>query len=98
MSARDDLLEMIDTFLSGRDRSMELVNRIESLLITDFLDTGLFEELTEPLSLYRPGAGNPYVDEQELADSLAQGRAMLKADGASLSPSRSEGATCPPRA
>ncbi|MBO0656934.1 hypothetical protein J1792_30600 [Streptomyces triculaminicus] len=77
MTPQVRLLELIDRFLAGRDRSMRLVNEIEDILVVDFMDTDVFETLTEAVSLYRPGAGAPYVSEDEMAEVLASARGLL---------------------
>jgi hypothetical protein len=74
------LVELVDRFLSGADRSMALVNEIEGLLIEHFGDTDLFEELTEPLALYRPGEGAQYVGEEEMAGLLRDALRRLHVD------------------
>ncbi|WP_326598312.1 hypothetical protein [Streptomyces sp. NBC_01803] len=68
---------MIDVFLTGRDRSAQFVQEIEDVLVADFLDTPVFEVLAEVVSLYRPGAGLPYTDEEEMSEALASARDLL---------------------
>lgn len=83
MNPRESLLELINVFLSGQDRSMEVVSQIEAVAIDYFLDSDVYEILSEPLSLYRPGEGLPYVNEEEMAESLEEARRALvdNADG-----------------
>ncbi|MGP3969858.1 hypothetical protein [Streptomyces sp. 6N223] len=76
-NSRQRLREMIDKCLSDRDRSLQVVNDIEHVLTTDFLETEIFEVLADAVSLYQPGAGMPYMDEAEMAESLASARALL---------------------
>ncbi|MFF8816015.1 hypothetical protein [Streptomyces pactum] len=68
---------MIDDFLTGRDRSLQFVNEIENFLIAHFLDTEVFEAVTEEISLYRPGAGMPYTDEDDMMEALNTARDLL---------------------
>lgn len=74
------LFELANVFLSGKNRSIGLVNEIEAVLIENFLDTELFEELTEALALYNPGGGSHYVDEDEMAQLLADALGNLPRD------------------
>ncbi|MGW3563345.1 hypothetical protein ACWDSL_05495 [Streptomyces sp. NPDC000941] len=77
MNPRESLLELINVFLSGQDRSMQVVSQIEAVAIDYFLDSDVYEILSEPLSLYRPGEGLPYVNEEEMAESLEEARRAL---------------------
>ncbi|MDT0550247.1 MULTISPECIES: hypothetical protein [Streptomyces] len=77
MNPRESLLELINVFLSGQDRSMQVVSRIEAVAIDYFLDSDVYEILSEPLSLYRPGEGLPYVNEEEMAEALEEARRAL---------------------
>ncbi|MGW1835644.1 hypothetical protein [Streptomyces sp. NPDC002067] len=77
MTPNTELIEMIDEFLSGRDRSMNSIRKIENTLIEHFLDSEVFEFLAEPISLYRPWEGTPYIGEQEMAQVLSEVRAFL---------------------
>lgn len=61
---------LIDRFVSGEDTTVALANQIEGVLIEEFSDTEMFEELTEVLALYRPGGSPPYVNEDEMARHL----------------------------
>jgi hypothetical protein len=65
----EHLRELIDVILAG-DESTEAVRRLETVLVENFLETQLFEELTESLALYSPGAGAPYVGYAELREKL----------------------------
>lgn len=71
------LFELANVFLSGKNRSIGLVNEIEGLLIEEFLDTQLFEELIDALALYNPGGGSHYVDDDEMALVLADALGKL---------------------
>ncbi|MFI0821953.1 hypothetical protein ACH4TX_40250 [Streptomyces sp. NPDC021098] len=77
MNPRESLLKLIDEFLSGQDRSMQIVSQIEAVIIDYFLDSDVYEILSEPVSLYRPGEGLPYTDEEEMAESLEEARRAL---------------------
>lgn len=77
MNPRESLLKLIDVFLSGQDRSMQIVSQIEAVTIDYFLDSDVYEILSESVSLYRPGEGLPYMDEEEMAESLEEARRAL---------------------
>ncbi|CAM4025114.1 hypothetical protein G3260_004431 [Streptomyces albus] len=77
MSQKARLLELVDAFIEGKDQSMRLVNEIEGILVDHYLETSVFEELTEPLALYRPGCGAPYYGVAEMADTLREAREAI---------------------
>ena len=56
---------------------MQVVSQIEAVAIDYFLESDVYEILSEPLSLYRPGEGLPYVNEEEMAESLEEARRAL---------------------
>jgi len=64
------LLELIGKFVSGEDRSLILVNQIESVLAvnfteaSDFPDEQVYEDLVVALSSYWPGGGDFLYDEE----------------------------------
>jgi len=72
MTSADEqrLVNLVDRFLSGADRSKALAAEIEGLLLEEFEDTELFEELIEPLSLYGSQEGPQYWTADELAELL----------------------------
>ncbi|MEU2086687.1 hypothetical protein ABZ569_33050 [Streptomyces albus] len=74
MSHKTRLLELVDAFLEGKDQSMRLIAEIEETLVAHYLETSVFEELTEPLALYRPGCGAPYYGAAETAEALKESR------------------------
>ena len=71
-AAKRRLCDLIAQFTSGKDMSLALANEIEGLLIEEFADSDIFEQLTEPLALYRPGGSAPYVGEEELTTYLRE--------------------------
>ncbi|MBO8187085.1 hypothetical protein [Streptomyces spirodelae] len=72
MNAKAELLSLIDVFLSGEDQSISLINSIEGILVENFPESLAFEELAEPLSLFRPGCGSPYYDVQDMREALQE--------------------------
>lgn len=70
--ARRRLCELIARFTSGEDTSLTLANKIEGVLIEEFADSDIFEQLTETLALYRPEGSAPYVGEEELTTYLRE--------------------------
>jgi hypothetical protein len=77
VNPQEELTALIGDFSSGRDRSMRLVGEIERILNTEFLDSPVYELLAEPVSLYRPGGGRPYIEEGEMLDVLLEARDLL---------------------
>ncbi|MFD0078545.1 hypothetical protein ACFVIY_39785 [Streptomyces sp. NPDC127166] len=72
MTPMEELKRLAQTFVDGQDRSMELVGEIEGILVSNFLGAELFESLAEAVSLYRPGEGLPYYDEEEMKLALQE--------------------------
>lgn len=68
-SALQPLCAAIDTFLNS-NRSKQRAAELEGVLIEKYIDREFFDKLSEPLALYSPGSGRPYVDEAELVGML----------------------------
>lgn len=58
---------LMRTFVSGADRSLAHVNRIEGLLIEFFQDSELYDELSTVVASYSPGGGEHLYDEEAAA-------------------------------
>lgn len=56
------LRDMLEAFVQGREQSKEYVERIEYLLITDFIGTQVYEDLTQPVASYDPKGGEYLYD------------------------------------
>ncbi|MBK8987683.1 MAG: hypothetical protein IPM39_16660 [Chloroflexi bacterium] len=69
-STVEELTDLIRIFLSGKDRSVALANKIEALLIQEFSDAEFYDDLILSLSLYRPGGGDSLDDEGRLSQEL----------------------------
>lgn len=64
----DQLVHLMQIFISGQDRSLEFVHKIEGHLIEHFRDDDIvFDELSEPIARYFPGGGEQLYDEAVLA-------------------------------
>lgn len=63
----DRLLDMLEVFVDGTDRSREFVGEIERLLVQELRDSAVFEELTVPVASYRPEGGDYLYNQDELA-------------------------------
>jgi hypothetical protein len=61
------LLDMLETFVSGNDRSREFVGEIERLLVEQLRDSDVFAELTVPVASYRPEGGEHLYNSADLA-------------------------------
>ncbi|MEU7314223.1 hypothetical protein [Streptomyces sp. NPDC007083] len=70
MNPEKELLALVWAFMSGEDRSMALINKVEGILVEHFPESPAFEELAEPLSLFRPGVGPPYYSVQDMCAAL----------------------------
>jgi hypothetical protein len=59
----DTIAQLLRDFISGRNRSIEHVNRIESLVEAELFDDPRFEPLVLAAARYRPSGGDQLVDE-----------------------------------
>jgi hypothetical protein len=71
MSPIEELLSLIDSFLSGTNRSKRLAEEIEGLVLECFADEPWFDEVSLALAQYAPGEGSNYLSERDLATELA---------------------------
>lgn len=58
--------EMLEKFVSGRDRSMALARRLEVALDRAFPEDERFEDLVLALASYRPGGGELLYSEETI--------------------------------
>lgn len=81
MTKRDieDLLELIDSFLSGQNRSQGIAADIEGLVLECFPDEPWSDDVGLALAQYAPGGGRHYFDEDALAAELRPVALALKA-------------------
>ena len=61
------LAGLLEKFLSGEDRSAACVDRIGEVLVEYFQESELYEELSGPVSMFRPGGGEYLYDEDMLS-------------------------------
>jgi hypothetical protein len=71
-TALDRLLDMLDSFVSGKDQSMEFVGEIERLLVDELRDSDIFAELTVPVASYRTEGGEHLYNSSDLARVFEQ--------------------------
>ena len=71
MTPREELLDLIQRFISGEDRSLELTGAIEGIVLEFFSDYPWFDNLSLALAQYSPSGGHNYLDADELAEELA---------------------------
>ncbi len=70
---------MLQDFICGRDQSLEFVNQIQTLLLDEFYDTELYDEVLEiPVFCYRPGGGENLYDEAALTIAFKDALHELK--------------------
>lgn len=86
---RDELLGLIDAFVSGRDRSRHCANQIEGMVIEFLQDEDWFFDVSEPLALFVPGGSGWYIDEDKLARVLVRLAERLRAGTHPSSPGSS---------
>ncbi|SCE01119.1 hypothetical protein GA0115239_11581 [Streptomyces sp. BpilaLS-43] len=63
---------MARKFISGEDRSMDLIASVESVAVEHLLESEVFEFLAEGISLYRPWAGAPYWSESDMVQLMEE--------------------------
>jgi hypothetical protein len=80
-----DLLDLIERFIDGANKSPQLAAEIEGLVIECCQDEDWFDEISEALALFVPGGGGHYIDEGGLASELAVIVALLR-DAAEVLP------------
>jgi hypothetical protein len=66
MTSKDSLLELMERFASGKDRSTDLASEIEVGLEEIFGDREPFADLSLALASYQPGGGEFLYGEQEM--------------------------------
>lgn len=59
------IIEALEVFVSGKDRSFEHANLLNGLIIENFYEDERFEELMEVLATYRPEGGEYLYDEKQ---------------------------------
>lgn len=67
----EEILSIIDAFVSGTDTSMEAANRLEVLLDDAFPDDDYLQETVEILACYRPEGGHGVIGPDLVRDRLA---------------------------
>jgi hypothetical protein len=77
-----ELVDLIDKFVSGENRSRELANEIEGLAIECFADEPWFDDVSLALAQFVPGGGDHFVDEADLIAELTPAARSLKNGGA----------------
>jgi hypothetical protein len=71
MTPQEELLALIDKFISGENRSLQLAGQIEGLVLEFFSDAPWFDDLSLSLAQYSPGSGRNYLNDKDLAQELA---------------------------
>ena len=74
------LIEMIDAFVSGEDRSLLLADRMQELIMLAFFGDARFDEPLAALAQYEPLEGPEFYDARMVIDELVPLRAHLVAD------------------
>lgn len=77
MTSADDIVKMIDTFVSGADMSIMFANEIGVALDDKFPDDDYLQETVILLALYRPGGGEFLYDFDEIKARLLRTRQYL---------------------
>lgn len=72
-----EILLICSQFISGRDTSLHLINRLECLIDDAFADDEFMQETVVMLASYRPGGGEYLHGEQQIRDRLERLVAVL---------------------
>lgn len=64
------VLELITLFVSGKNQSRNLADRIESLVIEGFTNEAWFDDVSLALAQFAPHGGAEYYDELALSQIL----------------------------
>ena len=75
------LADLLNRFVSGEDRSKDLVDKIEGVLLEYFPDSELYEEISVPVASYQPGGGEFLYDAEALAKEFRYILKRLKDEG-----------------
>jgi hypothetical protein len=74
----EDLLQLIDAFVTGRDQSKHLAGQIEGLVLECFAGEPWFDEVSLALAQYAPGGGAHMYDEDGVSSELLVARNALR--------------------
>jgi hypothetical protein len=80
MTTKDMLLELMQRFVSGSDRSMALAGEIEVGLEEVFGEREPYADLSLALASYRPGGGEYLYDEEQIVVQMRQALQQLAAE------------------
>jgi hypothetical protein len=73
-----DLLKLIDCFIAGPDRSRQLADEIEGIVIQCFQEATWFDDVSTALAQFSPGGDEHYFDEQALMTELVPVAELLR--------------------
>lgn len=69
---RDELIELIDQFVTRQDVSVKQANKIEVIIDDEFPEDDYMQDVVEILALYHPGGGDYLYDEEAVIAKLLQ--------------------------
>ncbi len=70
--SNESIHQLLETFISGRDRSLALANRIEVELDRAWPGNDEVQRVVEMLAAYRPGGGDFLFNEEQITRALQQ--------------------------
>jgi hypothetical protein len=73
----ENLLRLIERFVSDRDTSIETANQIEVALDDEFPDDDYLQQTVEMLAMYRPEGGDFLFDTSAIRQRLAETASYL---------------------
>ncbi len=75
--AINDILPLVDRFISGVDYSYEAAKRLKDLLAENFVEDSYVQQLVVALGNYRPGGGEGHYDYPQMRERLTAARQYL---------------------
>ena len=79
MTSKGGLIELMERFVSGQDRSTALAGEIEVGLEQIFGEQEPFADLSLALASYRPGGGEFLYDEHEIIALMKRAISLIRA-------------------
>lgn len=73
----NEILEILDRFISDTDTSIEAANRLEVLLEDRFPDDQVVADMVVDLAMYRPNGGEMLFDQKAIKVRLTRLRDYL---------------------
>ena len=67
-----ELRALLESFKSGENQSLQIAQKIESIICIEYAENHPLQELAEFLAQYRPGGGEGLYSETEAAEVISK--------------------------